>query len=156
MTRPPKSTGRQQHPALPDMVPAARTRSFWLNFDEEAAGSPKKLDKLRKNLSAIETDGNAIWVASDEYACLDKLKLTRGGQTFAEHKRFPLKRTFRLAGDTKPCEADLEGLSRDGRRLWLLGSHCRTRAQPEPASEASTPASPALDAPELRPRQAVN
>lgn len=148
-----RHAARKAPPSVREMSPASATRCFWLTFDEDVAGSPKKLNKLRKNLSAIELDGDALWLASDEHAFLDKLTLTKGGQHYAAHKRFPLKRTFKLSNNVRPIEADLEGLARDGRRLWLLGSHCRTRTPAKGADEASASSAANLDAFQLRSRE---
>ncbi|MFD2182652.1 DUF3616 domain-containing protein [Rhodoplanes azumiensis] len=117
---------------LPVAKPVDRLR---LAFGRSAAGGAKALRELRANLSGIEIAGDTVFVASDEGTSLDVLTRTGRGQVYAQHRRFPLARSFALKQTGKNTEADLEGISRDGARLWLLGSHCRIR-KPDPDKAA--------------------
>jgi hypothetical protein len=90
------------------------------------------------NISAVAPVDEDLWTASDEGASLERL--TRRAARFSRAENFDLVTlfpTFKAAcakisrrGDAaKKLEADLEGLAWDGerRRLWLVGSHCRSR-----------------------------
>lgn len=113
---------------LPVATPKERLR---LDFDSSAVGDEDAICALRQNLSGIEIAGDTMFVVSDEGAALDALTRTGRPRVFAAHRRFPLTRSFGLKQTGKHLEADLEGISRDGPLLWLLGSHCRIR-KPDP------------------------
>lgn len=123
---------RQAIGRLPVATPIERLR---LEFDRSAGGGKKALRELRENLSGIEIAGDTVFVVSDEGAALEVLTRTGRGHVFGAHRRFPLARSFALKQAGKHTEADLEGISRDGTRLWLLGSHCRIR-KPDPDEAA--------------------
>jgi len=96
-------------------------------------------DKSRiANISAIAPVDNDLWTASDEGASIERL--TRGTARFSRAENFDLVKLFPAfkaanekisgrEGAAKRPEADLEGLAwdEDSRRLWLVGSHCRSR-----------------------------
>jgi hypothetical protein len=89
------------------------------------------------NISAIAAVDRDLWTASDEGASIERL--TRGSARFSRAENFDLIRlfpAFKAANEAiggrrgaKKPEADLEGLAWDAarRRLWLVGSHCRSR-----------------------------
>ena len=76
------------------------------------------------NLSAVRSDGDALWVAGDETATVERLVAEGdgwGGQT-----SFSLAELVDLPGPADE-EADVEGLARDGAFLWAVGSHSLRR-----------------------------
>jgi len=89
------------------------------------------------NISAVAPVDDDLWTASDEGASIERL--TRGPARFSRAENFDLVKLFpafkaanetiRGRGGAKKPEADLEGLAWDEemRRLWLVGSHCRSR-----------------------------
>lgn len=141
---------RENDPPV-SLARAEPNRSIWLEFDATAVGDPERLEKLRGNLSAIEFDGSSFWVAGDEDALIEKLS-PAGNGTYANHRRFALGHPFALLqGDAG--EIDIEGLSRDGNRLWITGSHCRTRRKPpEGAPESDDDALAAFQLMKVRAR----
>ena len=87
-------------------------------------------DKTAKNFSAGSRVGDALFLAADEQAVIDRLTPARRG-CWGHHARFALADLLDLADPDE--EADLEGLAADQDWLWVLGSHARTRAKPEKA-----------------------
>lgn len=89
------------------------------------------------NISAVVPVDDDLWTASDEGASIERL--TRGPARFSRAENFDLVKlfpAFKAANEitrgrrgAKKPEADLEGLAWDEerRRLWLVGSHCRSR-----------------------------
>jgi hypothetical protein len=78
------------------------------------AGTP-----IHRNLSAITREGDTVFLACDEGASLERLLRVDGG--FARHRRVPLGELVDLPGG-KDGEMDIEGLSIEGRWLWVAGS----------------------------------
>ncbi len=78
------------------------------------------------NLSAVRSDGPVLWVAGDETATIERLVET--GDGYGEEESFALADLVRLPGGAQD-EADVEGLARDGRFLWAVGSHSLRRKQ---------------------------
>jgi Protein of unknown function (DUF3616) len=100
----------------------------------EFAGQPKTLKKLH-NLSAVQRDGQWLWVASDELTTLERLRLTtdaEGADRYADHRSFPLAEL----GVTLPAgeeeEIDVEGMDLVDDYLWLVGSHSSIRKKLDP------------------------
>jgi hypothetical protein len=100
-------------------------------FDFDGA---KKIDAVIGNLSGVAVDGAAAWTVSDE------------GRTFERHERtatgFKLSKQYELV-DFFPDlpsgkEADLESLDVSGKRIWLCGSHCRVRVEPDATGAMSS------------------
>jgi Protein of unknown function (DUF3616) len=149
MTKSTKKSPRR-HPRLADLPIAKPTRSAWLEFDRAEVGSDERLRDLRENLSAITIDGDEAWLASDEYCFVERLHANRGDAVYGRHRRFSLARPFGLSG--KDAEVDLEGLSRDDNRLWVLGSHCLTRKKPDDDIGTAEAAFEALEAMQTKKR----
>jgi hypothetical protein len=84
--------------------------------------------KTIKNFSAGSRVGRSLFLAADEYGCIDRLTEVADGR-WGNHVRFNLRDLLDL--DDAEGEADLEGLAADGEWLWVLGSHARTRNKPE-------------------------
>ena len=76
------------------------------------------------NLSAVRSDGPVLWVAGDETATVERLVAVDGG--WGGQVSFPLADLVDLPGAADE-EADIEGLARDGRFLWAVGSHSLRR-----------------------------
>lgn len=96
-----------------------------LNFNAvEMTSSRGGVENVRRNLSAVEFAGDQLWLASDETWYLECLSHVERS-SFGDHCRLDLQEVFDPPGDNS--EMDLEGLSLDGNRLWVLGSHCRVR-----------------------------
>jgi hypothetical protein len=105
--------------------------------DDRAAKEGAKDRSRIANISAVAPVDDDIWTASDEGASIERL--TRGPARFSRAENFDLVKLFpafkaanetiRGRGGAKKPEADLEGLAWDEerRRLWLVGSHCRSR-----------------------------
>jgi hypothetical protein len=84
--------------------------------------------KTIKNFSAGSRIGRSLFLAADEFGCIDRLTEVVDGR-WGNHRRFNLAELLDL--DDPEEEADLEGLAADGGWLWVLGSHARTRHKPE-------------------------
>lgn len=85
----------------------------------------------RANLSALALRGRSVFLGTDEGTVLDRLSLGEDGK-LARHAAFPLQDLLDLPitsgeGD----EIDIEGLEAEEDRLWLVGSHSRTRGKPK-------------------------
>lgn len=76
------------------------------------------------NLSAIRSDGSALWIAGDETATVERL--TAVDRTYQAHVTFPLADVIALPGGPHD-EVDVEGLARQGPYLWAVGSHSSRR-----------------------------
>ncbi len=85
------------------------------------------------NLTAVEADGEHLWVAGDETATIERLVLdvaeapTRAGR----QRSFRLADLVQLPGPPNG-EADIEGIARAGGWLWAIGSHALVRRRPKP------------------------
>lgn len=102
--------------------------------------SPGK--ELRDGLSVALRMGRTLWLANDESVSIERLTLceadSTGRSSFArEHRQYALHDYLSLPlpphGETKDDinEADIEGLSCDGKYLWIAGSHSLRRRQPK-------------------------
>jgi hypothetical protein len=104
-------------------------RTVRLHFEESA-----RTAGTHTNLSAVRSDGAALWVAGDETATVERLVADdpTEPQDYAGHTTFRLADLVELPAaraneDDEEGEADIEGLSRDGRFLWAVGSHSLRR-----------------------------
>lgn len=92
---------------------------------ELSAAKDTEAEELRQNLSAVVALDRVLWLGGDEGRSLYRL------QRLGEHHYGDLSavklRDFGLAGGKDDGESDLEGLARDGDRLWLVGSHSLRR-----------------------------
>lgn len=80
------------------------------------------------NLSAVRTDGEHLWIAGDETATVERLTCDDPGKPteYREHVSFPLADVVDLPGEADE-EVDVEGISRNGPFLWVVGSHSAKR-----------------------------
>lgn len=116
------------------------TNFILLEFDSKLNGIGKD-KKLTDGLSMVVQIGGTLWVANDEAISLERLTLSKAGNTgeyiYANgHARFSLNDFLRLpvppASDPKDLEeADLEGLAYEDGYLWLVGSHSLKRKKPK-------------------------
>ena len=125
--------------------PPAKLRAV-IRLECAAAADDKK---SLKNFSAGSRVGDALFLAADERASVDRLVQT-GRDSWGDHQRFHLKDLLDLADPE--AEADLEGLAADGDWLWVLGSHARTRAKPEKAEDECIDLTVLADLKDTRPR----
>lgn len=105
--------------------------------------------KALKNFSAGSRVGDALFLAADERAAIDRLVETGRG-AWGRQERFPLADLLDLAD--RDAEADIEGLAADGEWLWVLGSHARTRNKPEKAQGECIDLASLADLKDTRPR----
>jgi hypothetical protein len=111
-------------------VPVERT--IRLHFEESARAAG-----THTNLSAVRSDGAALWVAGDETATIERLLADdpREPHRYAEQVSFhlgdfvPLPAVAADDDDEVEDEADIEGLARHGPFLWAVGSHSLRRKQ---------------------------
>ena len=105
--------------------------------------------KALQNFSAGSRVGDALFLAADEHASIERLVPT-GKDTWGRHERFHLKDLLDLADPEE--EADLEGLAAEDGWLWVLGSHARTREKPEKAKDETIDLAALADLKDTRPR----
>lgn len=91
-------------------------------------------DHAINDLSAAAFVGDALFLAGDEGACIERLVPTGPGE-WGAHRSFDAAALLGLDPDD---EIDIEGLAADDGWLWLTGSHARTR--PKPKAEGNGPA----------------
>jgi Protein of unknown function (DUF3616) len=84
---------------------------------------------VRDGLSATVKTGEYLWLAGDETAHLERLKLV-GDDLYAAHQTFSLHNFLPLPD--LETEIDIEGLDYQGHYLWLTGSHSLKRKKPRP------------------------
>jgi hypothetical protein len=82
-------------------------------------------EELRQNLSALAAHDGVLWLGGDEGRSLYRLERL-GEHHYGDLGAVKL-RDFGLAGGKDDGESDIEGLARDGDRLWLVGSHSLRR-----------------------------
>jgi hypothetical protein len=80
------------------------------------------------NLSAVHLDGQVLWLAGDETATVERLRLQESQPQleYADHVTFDLADLVRLAGAAGE-EVDVEGMAASGGYLWIVGSHSAKR-----------------------------
>jgi hypothetical protein len=106
-------------------------------------------DKTLRNFSAGSRVGDALFLAADEQAVIDRLTPV-GRHAWGKHERYPLADLLDLADPDE--EADLEGLAADDDWLWVVGSHARTRTKPEKAEAETIDLAKLADLKDTRPR----
>lgn len=85
----------------------------------------------RANLSAVALRDRSVFLGTDEGTVLDRLTLAKNDR-LAGHVAFPLLELLALADTSgEDDEIDIEGLEVEGDRLWIVGSHSRTRGKPK-------------------------
>ncbi|URD35159.1 DUF3616 domain-containing protein [Methylobacterium tardum] len=92
-----------------------------------------KAHHLVRSLSGVSFDGVCLWTVSDEGRTLERLAADEQGFVF--ERQFVLDTLFPDLPSDK--EADLEGLDAEDGRVWLCGSHARTRAKLAPDGRPS-------------------
>src|SRR5215210_2267126 len=85
------------------------------------------------DLSAVCGDGSVLWVAGDELTELHRLTVQADG-SYGDLRTFPLADLVDLPEEADE-EVDVEGMDRAGDTLWLVGSHSRTRKEPDPGDD---------------------
>ena len=115
-----KRMTKQQDGPRPEPVRLTFARLGHLpNIDENVA----------LNLSAVAHHGRTLWLASDEFAHVDRLTSTgKGG--YGSHKAFAVGDFIDLP-EGPEAEMDIEGLALDGGYMWIVGSHSKTRKKPK-------------------------
>ncbi|MEB3369929.1 DUF3616 domain-containing protein [Saccharopolyspora mangrovi] len=85
------------------------------------------------NLSAVRTDGVHLWIAGDETATVERLTCDDPARptAYRDHVSFPLADVIDLPGEADE-EVDVEGISRNGPFLWVVGSHSAKRRKVKP------------------------
>jgi hypothetical protein len=80
------------------------------------------------NLSAVHLDGPVLWLAGDETATVERLRLQQSQPQleYADHVSFDLADLVRLPGAAGE-EVDIEGMAAAGGYLWVVGSHSAKR-----------------------------
>ena len=109
-------------PCEADLPLAAVKRQRTLVLDAIAAKDAKK---LAQNLSALAARDGRLWLGGDEGRALYRLRRLEDHH-YGDATTVQLK-DFNLASGKEEGESDIEGLARDGQRLWLVGSHSRRR-----------------------------
>jgi hypothetical protein len=109
-------------PCEADLPLATPKHQRTLEFD---ALDGKDARALVQNLSALAARDGRMWVGGDEGRSLYGLRRL-GHHHYGDATELKLK-TYGLAGRKEEGESDIEGLARDGQRLWLVGSHSRRR-----------------------------
>ncbi len=92
---------------------------------ELSLSNDMEAEELRQNLSALAAHDGVLWLGGDEGRSLYRLQ-RRGDHHDGDLVAVKL-RDFGLAGGKDDGESDIEGLARDGDRLWLVGSHSLRR-----------------------------
>jgi hypothetical protein len=82
---------------------------------------PEDAHDLSQNLSALAAHDGWLWLGGDEGRSLYRLRRLEP-HNYGEASKVTLE-ALALAGDKEQGESDIEGLARDGQRLWLVGSH---------------------------------
>lgn len=119
-------------------------RKSTITLDYGALGSRESDDEQKRlnNLSAVVQAGDHLWLASDEDSTIQRLSWAK--DRYASARSFDLRDLFDLPQSSrdKKYEIDIEGLSVDGRRLWIAGSHSRGRKKGGKSSEGLKPRGP--------------
>ncbi len=110
-----------------DLPLALPTHQRLLELSPSEASDASEAKELRQNLSALVARERVLWLGGDEGRSL--YRLDRLGDHHYGDLRSVKLRDFGLAGGKDDGESDLEGLARDGDRLWLVGSHSLRRRQ---------------------------
>src|SRR5262245_55121558 len=106
-----------------------------LHFDHTQA-SPKQLQSLIKNLSAVVRHGDNLWLGGDEGTMVERLTKTHEDR-FGQHQRFDLAALVALPGGPQG-EIDIEGLDVDDTFLWVVGSHSLKRKKADETLDDQT------------------
>jgi hypothetical protein len=86
-------------------------------------------DPLHKDLSAVARVGDSLFLACDETASVERLRLLSAG-SFGDHRHFALADFVDLPSG-RDGEMDIEGLCAANGFLWIVGSHSVKRSKPK-------------------------
>jgi hypothetical protein len=117
---------RRSRDRRPDASPDAPDRVL-LRFD----GDRDADDPPQEDLSAVAVAGDAVWLAGDEGASLERLVRDADG-SFGARTRFWLRDLVDLPGDDDE-EVDVEGMDVADGWLWVVGSHASARRKADPS-----------------------
>ncbi len=120
-----------------DLTLATPLHQRTLELDAIANDAEDDAENLVKNLSALAARDEVLWLGGDEGRSLYRLRRI-GKHRYGKATPVNLK-AYGLAGDKDDGESDIEGLARDGKRLWLVGSHSLRRRKHD--AEEGTPLS---------------
>ena len=109
-------------PAIEDAADSTRARVRMHFSDPESLRIVH--DPIHRDLSALTARGEALFVACDETAGVDRLTPVDGG--YGNHEHFNLGDILDLPGGPEG-EMDIEGLEVDADWLWVVGSQSLTR-----------------------------
>jgi hypothetical protein len=102
------------------------TQTIWLDY-----GKAGENPLLLHNLSGVAAVGPCLWTVSDEGRSVECLAASHRG--YKLHRQVMLDDLFPdVPGRDTTAEADLESVDVAHGRLWVCGSHCRVRRQPNP------------------------
>ena len=105
-------------------MPKLESRAVRLDF-----GAAATVDLL-SNLSGVVADGDLLWLVSDEGRSVHCLTAEGDGYIFHRHYRLD-DIIDGIPGKKSEDEVDLESVDLFDDKLWLCGSHCRVRKNPE-------------------------
>jgi hypothetical protein len=94
-----------------------------------------KVKEIRDSLSAVVSVGKNLFLASDETATIERLKIGEEGRTFSQHQQFQIDRYVKLPDPQ--AEIDIEGMDYDDNYLWVVGSHSLQRDRPKSKQSAA-------------------
>ncbi|GAA4392822.1 DUF3616 domain-containing protein [Hymenobacter koreensis] len=114
-------------------MPAAHPTSFLLQFDPKLSLTEDG-KHVRDGLSTALRTGDNLWLACDEHATVERLRLT-GPHTFSQHCTFRLADLIDMPDPDAEAEVDIEGMAEGGGYLWLVGSHGLKRKDPKPEKD---------------------
>lgn len=96
-------------------------------LDYADAGAPRE---LLDNLSTVACAGEFLWSAGDEGRTIECLKID--GDRYRFRRQVRLDDVFaNIPGQEGADEADIESIDIAGGRLWICGSHCHVRKNPD-------------------------
>ncbi|UYZ57935.1 DUF3616 domain-containing protein [Hymenobacter latericus] len=107
--------------------------AFTLRFDPKLSINPSG-KHVRDGLSSTLRTGDNLWMACDERASVERLRLT-DATTFGQHCRFQLADFIDLPDPDAEAEIDIEGLAEGDGYLWIVGSHSLRRKDPKPEKD---------------------
>ncbi|KAA9333286.1 DUF3616 domain-containing protein [Hymenobacter busanensis] len=107
-----------------------RPAPYTLHFDAKLA-TLRKGKELRDGLSSALRTGDNLWLAGDETANVERLRLAATGHRFGQHTTFRLGDFLDMPDPDEAAEADIEGLAECDGYLWVIGSHSLCRKQPD-------------------------
>ena len=110
------------------MTLASPVKTLVLDFNGTQKSPSAEI--LRTDLSAIVWHGEYLWLASDETASIERLKI-QGDDVYGDRQSFSIAAFLPLPG-RQDEEVDIEGMCLADGYLWVAGSHSLTRRKPKP------------------------